>query len=79
MMQMFKGNRDSDSIRRNSFDIPIIAQWIRINPTRWNNRISMRVEVYGCEYGEFLNYFNPPCFLVVRVSHNYFYISFSSV
>ncbi|XP_034248929.1 neurexin-4 isoform X1 [Thrips palmi] len=48
--KMFKGNRDSDSIRRNSFDIPIIAQWIRINPTRWNNRISMRVEVYGCEY-----------------------------
>ncbi|XP_026281799.1 neurexin-4 isoform X3 [Frankliniella occidentalis] len=48
--EMFKGNRDTDTIRRNSFDIPIIAQWIRINPTRWNNRISMRVELYGCEY-----------------------------
>ncbi|XP_026281796.1 neurexin-4 isoform X1 [Frankliniella occidentalis] len=48
--KMFKGNRDTDTIRRNSFDIPIIAQWIRINPTRWNNRISMRVELYGCEY-----------------------------
>lgn len=50
---MFKGNSDGDSIKKNEFEVPIIAQWIRINPTRWRNRISMRVELYGCEYGQF--------------------------
>lgn len=30
--------------------MPIIAQWIRINPTRWKDRISLRVELYGCDY-----------------------------
>jgi contactin associated protein-like 2 len=50
--QMFKGNSDGDSIQHNVFEVPIIAQWIRINPTRWRDRISLRVELYGCEYGE---------------------------
>ncbi|KAJ6647209.1 Neurexin-4 [Pseudolycoriella hygida] len=49
-VQMFKGNVDSDSIRYNSFEVPIIAQWVRINPTRWQDRISLRTELYGCEY-----------------------------
>lgn len=48
---MFKGNIDGDNIRKNSFEVPIIAQWIRINPTRWRDRISMRIEIYGCDYG----------------------------
>ncbi|XP_055611113.1 neurexin-4 isoform X3 [Uranotaenia lowii] len=48
--QLFKGNKDGDSVRHNSFEVPIIAQWIRINPTRWQNRISLRVELYGCHY-----------------------------
>lgn len=49
---MFKGNSDGDSIKKNEFEVPIIAQWIRINPTRWRNRISLRVELFGCEYGQ---------------------------
>ncbi|XP_037041687.1 neurexin-4 isoform X2 [Bradysia coprophila] len=49
-VQMFKGNIDSDSIKYNSFEVPIIAQWVRINPTRWRDRISLRTELYGCEY-----------------------------
>lgn len=49
--QMFKGNVDADTIKYNVFEVPIIAQWVRINPTRWRDRISMRVELYGCEYG----------------------------
>lgn len=48
---MFKGNVDGDSIHYNTFEVPIIAQWVRINPTRWHDRISMRAELYGCEYG----------------------------
>lgn len=47
---LFTGNSDGDSIKKNKFDSPIIAQWIKINPTRWRDRISMRVELYGCDY-----------------------------
>lgn len=55
---MFKGNRNGDDIKHNIFDVPIIAQWVRINPTRWQDRISLRVEVYGCDYSEcLLTYF----------------------
>ncbi|GAB6032060.1 hypothetical protein CHUAL_010426 [Chamberlinius hualienensis] len=51
--KLFKGNRNGDVIQRNYFqDNPIIARWIRINPTRWRDRISMRVEIYGCNYVE---------------------------
>lgn len=50
---MFKGNSDGNSIHYNVFEVPIIAQWIRINPTRWHDRISMRVELYGCDYGTY--------------------------
>lgn len=55
---MFKGNNNGDSTRRNTFEVPIIAQWIRINPTRWRDRISLRVELYGCEYGKLLKFKN---------------------
>lgn len=50
---MFKGNSDGDTVHKNEFDIPIIAQWIRINPTRWRDRISLRVELFGCDYGTY--------------------------
>nr|CAD7572109.1 unnamed protein product [Timema californicum] len=55
---MFKGNINGDSIRKNSFEVPIIAQWVRINPTRWRDRISLRVELYGCDYVADNLYFN---------------------
>lgn len=57
-LQMFKGNSDGDSIRRNRFDTPVIAQFIRINPTRWSDRIAMRVELYGCDYVADVLHFN---------------------
>nr|CAD7587711.1 unnamed protein product [Timema genevievae] len=56
--EMFKGNINGDSIRKNSFEVPIIAQWLRINPTRWRDRISLRVELYGCDYVADNLYFN---------------------
>lgn len=55
---MFKGNIDADSIKFNIFEVPIIAQWVRINPTRWRDRISLRVELFGCEYGKFIQQYN---------------------
>ncbi|KAF7414323.1 hypothetical protein HZH68_002812 [Vespula germanica] len=48
--EMFKGNTNGDTIKLNKFEVPIIAQWIRINPTRWRDRISLRLELYGCDY-----------------------------
>uniref|UniRef100_A0A6B2EGY6 Putative neurexin iv n=1 Tax=Phlebotomus kandelakii TaxID=1109342 RepID=A0A6B2EGY6_9DIPT len=48
--KLFKGNTDGNSVRHNIFEVPIIAQWVRINPTRWRDRISLRAELYGCDY-----------------------------
>lgn len=48
--KLFEGNSDGNSVKVNHFDPPIIAQYIRINPTRWRDRISMRVQLYGCDY-----------------------------
>ncbi|XP_065337127.1 neurexin-4 isoform X2 [Cloeon dipterum] len=50
MPQTFVGNWNGDDIHRNNFEVPIIAQYIRINPTRWRERISLRAELYGCDY-----------------------------
>ncbi|XP_031782155.1 neurexin-4 [Nasonia vitripennis] len=57
-IKMFKGNKDGDTVKLNKFEVPIIAQWIRINPTRWRDRISLRVELYGCEYNSEILSFN---------------------
>lgn len=64
---MFKGNVDADTIKYNVFEVPIIAQWVRINPTRWRDRISLRAELYGCEYGKYAlcNYLNQHFILCV--------------
>ncbi|KAK0161422.1 hypothetical protein PV327_009893 [Microctonus hyperodae] len=56
--KMFKGNVNAESIKLNKFEVPIIAQWVRINPTRWQDRISMRVELYGCDYASDVIAFN---------------------
>ncbi|KAJ6223266.1 hypothetical protein RDWZM_001811 [Blomia tropicalis] len=49
-IKLFQGNTDGNSVVINRFDPPIIAQFIRINPTRWRDRISMRIQLYGCDY-----------------------------
>uniref|UniRef100_A0A6G1SLQ2 Neurexin-4 n=2 Tax=Aceria tosichella TaxID=561515 RepID=A0A6G1SLQ2_9ACAR len=49
-IKIFEANVDDKSTVENKFDAPLIAQYIRINPTRWHNRISMRVQVSGCPY-----------------------------
>lgn len=56
--KMFKGNVNGNGVRKNEFEVPIIAQWVRINPTRWRDRISLRVELYGCDYVAVNMYFN---------------------
>lgn len=48
----------SFNVFRNDFEQPIIAKWIRINPTRWADRIAIRMELYGCRYIPDVLYFN---------------------
>ncbi|KAK4880887.1 hypothetical protein RN001_004206 [Aquatica leii] len=63
--RLFKANTDGDSVHKNEFEVPIIAQWIRINPTRWRDRISLRVELFGCEYESDVMYFNSTAFIAL--------------
>lgn len=49
-IKIFEANTDDKSTVENKFDAPLVAQYIRINPTRWHNRISMRIQVSGCAY-----------------------------
>jgi contactin associated protein-like 2 len=55
---LFIANEDGDYVVRNDFEQPIIAQWVRINPTRWADRISLRMELYGCNYIPDVLHFN---------------------
>ncbi|XP_050681113.1 neurexin-4 [Leptidea sinapis] len=57
-VKMFNGNHDGNTVVKNEFEVPIIAQYIRINPMRWRDKISMRVELYGCDYVADTLFFN---------------------
>ncbi|XP_022805050.1 uncharacterized protein LOC111342257 [Stylophora pistillata] len=46
--KVFKGNTDSDTVVYDTLTPPIITRYIRFKPAEWHNRISMRVEIYGC-------------------------------
>ncbi|PFX33161.1 Coagulation factor V [Stylophora pistillata] len=45
---VFKGNADSDTVVYNALAPPIITRYIRFKPAEWHNRISIRIEIYGC-------------------------------
>ncbi|XP_014670433.1 PREDICTED: neurexin-4-like, partial [Priapulus caudatus] len=46
----FNANTDSTSMVQNTFEQPIVARYIRINPVQWHQYISMRMELFGCIY-----------------------------
>ncbi|XP_072270189.1 coagulation factor V [Pyxicephalus adspersus] len=47
--KIFQGNADSSSIKENQFDPPIAARYIRVYPTKYNNKPALRMELLGCE------------------------------
>ncbi|XP_037688938.1 lactadherin [Choloepus didactylus] len=47
--RIFSGNFDNNSHKKNVFETPIQARYIRILPVAWHNRITLRVELLGCE------------------------------
>jgi len=48
---VFPGNTHDDKPQFNTFEYPIVAQYVRFIPLRWTINIAMRVELYGCDYG----------------------------
>lgn len=50
--QLFEGNTNDTGVKENRLRYPIIARYVRIYPQRWNRLIALRVEFFGCDYGE---------------------------
>ncbi|XP_038044067.1 neurexin-4-like [Patiria miniata] len=44
----FQGNSNGNLAHKNVLPSSIEARYVRFNPTQFNDRLSMRVEVYGC-------------------------------
>ena len=49
LFQNFTGNTDQDTVVSHDLNPPIRARLIRFVPVAWHSRISMRVELYGCQ------------------------------
>ena len=54
--QVFKGNRDNNSVAINSISNPVEARFVRFIPQTWKNSIAMRVEVYGEVTGKSISF-----------------------
>ncbi|XP_054569309.1 lactadherin isoform X3 [Eptesicus fuscus] len=46
--KIFPGNCDNNSHKKNMFEAPFVARFVRILPVAWHNRITLRVELLGC-------------------------------
>ncbi|XP_068813186.1 coagulation factor VIII isoform X2 [Struthio camelus] len=46
---LFFANVDATGVKENRFNPPIIARYIRINPTHYNIRATLRMELIGCD------------------------------
>ncbi|XP_007433397.1 coagulation factor VIII [Python bivittatus] len=46
---IFPGNVDAVSVKDNAFDPPIIARYIRLHPTHFSFRNTLRMELLGCD------------------------------
>ncbi|KAM6413533.1 coagulation factor VIII [Rhynochetos jubatus] len=46
---LFFANVDASGVKENRFNPPIIARYIRINPTHYSIRTTLRMELVGCD------------------------------
>ncbi|XP_054695557.1 coagulation factor VIII isoform X12 [Grus americana] len=46
---LFFANVDATGVKENHFNPPIIARYIRINPTHYSIRTTLRMELIGCD------------------------------
>lgn len=44
----FLGNFDSNTIKKNYFDKPLNARYLKIQPIKWHEQIGLKFEVFGC-------------------------------
>ncbi|KAI0211781.1 Neurexin-4 [Lamellibrachia satsuma] len=47
---MFEGNTDDNHPKKNKLAYPMVARFVRFNPQRWHDFISLRVELEGCRF-----------------------------
>ncbi|XP_078349560.1 polycystin-1-like protein 2 isoform X5 [Oculina patagonica] len=50
-LQMFTGNKDSNSVQRNEVPLPTVVTSIMIMETLSHNNFAVRMELFGCEPG----------------------------
>ncbi|XP_062946491.1 lactadherin [Cynocephalus volans] len=46
--KIFPGNSDNNSHKKNLFERPFLARFVRVLPVAWHNRITLRLELLGC-------------------------------
>uniref|UniRef100_A0A673B3J9 F5/8 type C domain-containing protein n=1 Tax=Sphaeramia orbicularis TaxID=375764 RepID=A0A673B3J9_9TELE len=46
---LFSGNQEAYETKTNTFFPPLVARFIRLHPTDWYNKATLRMELYGCE------------------------------
>merc|ERR1719420_1922774 len=47
--QIFEGNQDQNTIAENSIEPPVTAAMLRLYPTSFHEKISLRAEIFGCK------------------------------
>ena len=53
MFQKFVGNNNRNDKKVNVLERAPLATYLRIRPTHWNVKASMRIEVNGCAYSKY--------------------------
>ncbi|KAH3701749.1 hypothetical protein DPMN_076744 [Dreissena polymorpha] len=51
MFQIFPGNTDQDSHKTNQLPTPVFARCVRIQAVSWQQHVSIRFDVLGCQCG----------------------------
>lgn len=44
----FLGNFDSETLKKNYFDKPLNARYLKVQPVKWHEHIGLKLEVIGC-------------------------------
>ncbi|KAM6937023.1 lactadherin-like [Xenentodon cancila] len=47
--EIFQGNSDNNVHKKNIFDPPFYSRYVRILPWEWHDRITLRMELLGCD------------------------------
>lgn len=47
--KLFQGNIDNNTHRKNLFEPPFYARYVRVIPWEWHERITLRMELLGCD------------------------------